>query len=412
MGQFGEYVKMALYNIRANKGRSFLTMLGIIIGISSVITIVSLGSGLKEDVMSSNETKSVTVNTNAEETTNTELITWEDIQVVKEQLGDRAAGVSVLVQQVGEVESRKGRFDAYVSLTIQDEEYNPYQLPIITGEYFTEDDVVNGNPVCVLDRGSALYLFGTTDIVGMDFDLEIGNAVQTLTIKGIRDVSDADMKANEEAMKMFGMEMPVMIELPYTCATAWGENIDAFSSVSIYLAEGENENSVAKSAVQLLNSRHMNDGENIFTKAQSMDAMVNAMGSILDAVTAFVAFVAGISLLVGGIGVMNIMLVSVTERTREIGIRKALGAKTSSIIAQFLCESAIISGIGGVIGIALGAGIAGLISVMKIAGLSARLSLSAVILTTCFSCGVGIIFGIYPARKAARMSPIEALRQL
>ena len=133
---------------------------------------------------------------------------------------------------------------------------------------------------------------------------------------------------------------------------------------------------------------------------------------MLDGVTAFIAFVAGISLLVGGIGVMNIMLVSVTERTREIGIRKALGAKTGSIVAQFLCESAIISGIGGIIGILIGAGLSGLVGLLNIGGLSARISPLAVLLTTCFSCGVGIIFGIYPARKAARLSPIEALRQL
>jgi len=109
---------------------------------------------------------------------------------------------------------------------------------------------------------------------------------------------------------------------------------------------------------------------------------------------------------------MNIMLVSVTERTREIGIRRALGAKSGSIIMQFLLESAIISGMGGIIGIILGAGIAGLVSALNIGGLSAKLSVSAIILTTCFSCGVGIIFGIYPARKAAKMSPMEALRRM
>lgn len=411
MGQFSEYVKMALYNIRENKGRSFLTMLGIIIGISSVITIVSIGSGLKADVMSSTETKSVAVMTDPEKSPNTQLITWEDVQALKTQLGTQVTGVVNTTQVIGTVETRKGSFDAYLILTTPDEEYDPLQYPIIRGAYFTEDDVENGSAACVLDRGSALYLFGTDDIIGMDLDVQIEDSLQTFQVKGVRDQDPEVMAANEEAMEMFGMEMPVFLEVPYTVSENWGEEPENFSSLTLYLAEGAEENKVAKEAVQLLDSRHRNEGEELFIKQQPLD-MTEAMGSILDGVTAFVAFVAGISLLVGGIGVMNIMLVSVTERTREIGIRKALGARTTSIIVQFLCESAIISGIGGIIGILLGAGTAGVISALEIGGLSARLSPAAVILTTCFSCGVGIVFGIYPARKAARLSPIEALRQL
>ena len=305
MGQLGEYIRMALYNIRENKGRSFLTMLGIIIGISSVITIVAIGSGLKEDVMSSAQTKSVTVMADPEKSANTQLITWEDLKALKDQLGDQVTGVTNIAQAVGTAQTRKGSFDAYLTLTTPDEEQDPLQHPIIRGTYFNENDVENRSAVCILDKASALYLFGTEDIIGMDLDLQVEDSLLTLQVKGVRDQDPEMMAANEEAMAMFGMEMPVLLEVPYTLAESWGGQAGNFSSLTLYLAEGADENQTAKAAVQILDSRHMNEGEDLFGKQQAMEDMVQAMGSIMDGVTAFVAFVAGISLLVvlGGLSI-------------------------------------------------------------------------------------------------------------
>ena len=234
----------------------------------------------------------------------------------------------------------------------------------------------------------------------MTLEFNLYGMEQEFTIVGIR-------KDNASMLSGMLMGNDVTLEAPISVIEAvYGFGI-SMNDLLIISDGAEYASQVAADAVKLMESRHNVRGKNAISIENFNDYM-GQINQILSYITVFVVFVAAISLLVGGIGVMNIMLVSVTERTREIGIRKALGARTGSIMLQFLSESAIITLLGGMIGIALG--MAGAYGVCALIGFKAQVSLPVILLASLFSSAVGIFFGIYPAKKAAKLSPIDALR--
>lgn len=403
MAQLKEYVKMALDNIRANKGRSILTMLGIIIGISSVIMIISLGNGAKGQI--SDELNGIAggqlyIYPNQREDSSENLIEPEDFTAVKEQV-EHVKGTSVNETEFGSTSSSKGTFDVYIDIGTEDLKYIS-NSELKYGRYFTQNEVASASNVCVIDENSAVTLFGTSDVVGMNLDITLFGYTRSFRIIGVSSVEDGDFFSMS-----YGSDV-VRLEAPYTAIDAiLGYERQSFAYMYVVSEAPEYSKQVAKDVISLLEKRHKCPGEDAYLMESFEDQMSSIM-VVLDMVTYFIVMVAAISLLVGGIGVMNIMLVSVTERTREIGIRKALGARTKSIMMQFLAESAIITMIGGIIGILLGIGGAYLVCIF--APISPRLSVSTIIIATLFSSAVGIFFGIYPAKKAAKMNPIEALR--
>ena len=396
-----EYVKIALMNIRSNKGRSFLTMLGIIIGISSVIMIISIGNGVKGGINSELNAMAggqIYVYSDGQ---NDEGISVEFTDEDIDALQTKVANVKAVTPRwtlSGTATGRKGIYTASMSLGMPGLEYVSSD-PIIAGRYFNENDYYSANKVCVVTEASARAMFGTTNVVGMTFDFTMYGSTQEFTIIGIR-------KDNASVLVTVAGTETVSIEAPLSAIRESGFEI--VNDALLIISDGaENASQVAADSVKLMENRHDVRGKNVI-KVENFNDYMSQMNDILSYVTIFVVFVAAISLLVGGIGVMNIMLVSVTERTREIGIRKSLGARTGSILLQFLSESAIITLLGGIIGIVIG--VLGATGVCTLIGFTARISVGTVIGASLFSSAVGIFFGIYPARKAARLSPIEALR--
>ena len=401
MAQAWEYIKIALMNIRSNKGRSVLTMLGIIIGITSVIMIMSIGDGVKgqvSDELNAMAGGLIGIYVNNEQSKEKIYFDEDDFDAIREKI-DGVKGVTPVYTLYGRVVGKKGEFTAYTSGGSESMEF--YQTePIVDGRYFTAADYYAGNRVCVITQLAAKKLFGTTDVIGMSIEVTLSGTTQDLTIVGIR---------QDSASAMFSMYGNMInIEVPLNLLSmSFGLYFDGFTDFYVISELPSMNTQITQSVVRLMESRHNVRNQGVIM-VQNMQDQISQINSVMGSISIFVVIVAAISLLVGGIGVMNIMLVSVTERTREIGIRKSLGARTGSILLQFLSESAIITLLGGLIGIVLG--VAGAQAIGGAIGFSARISAVTVLGASAFSAAVGIFFGIYPARKAAKMSPIEALR--
>ena len=413
MGQILEYFKIALMNIRSNKGRSFLTMLGIIIGISSVILIITVGNGVKNSVNSGLDDlvgNQIILYSDAQTDQGEWLeLTMEDFDEIKRTIPN----VSEIYSQANynsNISNRRGDFNANLIVGTPGMSIIYKDQPIIRGRYFNESEFYTAAKVCVIHEDSAKALFGNTDVLGMTVEFNFYGMPIELEIIGVRQEEAltgvfayiAEIASLDEGVKTLYLELPETVLM-----SRFGIENPAYSYFTVLSTTAESRHQVAQDVMEYWENKFDCKGKNLI-RVESFGDYMDQMNQVLDYITLFVGLVAAISLLVGGIGVMNIMLVSVTERTREIGIRKALGARTSSIMLQFLSESAIITLLGGLIGIVLGVG--GAYLICHLIGFTAKVNVASVVIATVFSAAVGIFFGLYPARKAARLSPIEALR--
>lgn len=385
---FWQAVKLALGAIKNNKLRSFLTMLGVIIGVGSVLALVSLVEGSTKQVtrqIQSLGTNLVTVSI-AGRGTQTAL-SYDEAMELGNKPGIAATSPSIN----GSVTVKYGTKNIDTSMEGTNAEYEQVRnTHVQSGRFILPIDVVYRQKVCLLGTEVAQELFGSSNPVG-----------ETVKINGTNFLVVGLLEKKGTSM---GGSSDNRVIVPITAAQTLLRN----RGVRTIYFQAESPEAVdqvvALLEASLLKKFKDSDAYRVFNQTEMLSTISEVTGTL----TLMLGGIAGISLLVGGIGIMNIMLVSVTERTREIGIRKAIGAKRRDIMVQFLIESVVISGIGGLTGILLGMGASSLLG--KMLQLSAWPSLGMVLLAFGFAILVGIFFGIYPAGKASRLNPIEALR--
>lgn len=383
-----ESMKMAIRSIKTNKMRAFLTMLGIIIGVASVIVLVSIGQGSSKSVkdqINGLGTNLLTVNI-----TDTEAVVLTDEMVT--ELADLQGVSEVSPVVTGRVYAKNGSESAQVSMTGTNAAYSSVKdLELSQGRFLSDLDSELRLKNVVLGSDTAETLFGNGKAVGETF--QIGgisyHVVGVLQSKGTSLGSSGD---------------DVIIAPISTAKRA----LKSMAIGSVYVkAESEDTLTPAMYRIQgTLTSLFPNQSDNYSVSNQ--EDLMETMSSVSDTMTLMLGGIASISLLVGGIGIMNIMLVSVSERTKEIGIRKAIGADRKSILQQFLLEAVVLSSMGGLAGVVIGIGLAELVSAT--AGLTISLSFSITALAFLFSLFIGVIFGVFPANKASKLNPIQALR--
>ena len=408
---FLENFKMAISSILSNKMRTFLTMLGIIIGISSVITIISLGNGGQNYIteqfakMGAN-TVTLSVDPAKIEQTS-DYFTLEDAKQIKNRV-ETVKYVTPTISKRGT--ARTDTKTKTASITGVNTDYAMItNVEIVYGKFLNDREVEEGKPVIVIDQTSAKSLFGTDDAVGKSLKLGPVASSKSAIVIGVSKASNMFEGGSEGGgpPDRTGDNTPAAVTAPVTFLQTLYPADSNISSLSITSISQETSVQSGNEALKIVQARHDNKTADLY-KATNSASMMETINTVLGTFTTFIGAVAAISLLVGGIGVMNIMLVSVTERTQEIGIRKAIGATTNAILVQFLTEAVILSVIGGLIGMTLGILAAQVIG--SFISITPSVSLLVVLETILFSSAVGIFFGIYPARKAARLNPIDALR--
>lgn len=405
-----ENIQLALNGLRANKMRALLTMLGIIIGIGSVIAIMTVAGSMTNSITTSLTQKSDSDYTEGAQTRMfrpttpgaEDLLTDEMLADYRALYGGSIYAVS-LTQSLGSYTVSTNADEAGVNATGVNTEYAAANsVELSRGRFFTEEDEEKARTVAVVSDVFAETLFPGQEAIGQAFQLTYGTKVYTFYIVGVY-----PYESNGLVLESTDATPTTDMYLPISTAKAMSHADDGYQSFTVVAATGVDTSAFLTQTENFFAGYYTRNTSYTAT-ASSMESLMESMTEMLSTISLAIAVIAGISLLVGGIGVMNIMLVSVTERTREIGIRKALGAKTGSITFQFLIEAGTLTLIGGVIGIVLG--LWGGYGISSLMGMEGYVAPSTVVYIALFSIAIGIFFGIYPARKAARLSPIEALR--
>lgn len=394
-----ELINIALSSIWANKMRSLLTMLGIIIGISAVVTIMAIGDGASTsitDQLGSLGAEKVTIQeAKGESLLPSERLQIEDVDRLRTRYPNLIKAITPSVSKPGTLQ--KDIEDPAVMMTgASGDSLVIDNLEILRGRAISDEDLTTRKNVIVIDSELSETLFGETSAVGQTLVVKNGPKSNQYIIVGIYEKTASGLGPSS-----------AKIYVPYTTLDKNYNLKGEIEGISATMANKDSIQADAQTLIDYLMEIHRSTNENAYSYF-SLDSMMQSVNTTLSLVTLLVSAVAGISLVVGGIGVMNIMMVTVTERTREIGIRKALGAKPLDIMTQFLVEAVVICFFGGVIGILAGYGFTALSA--SLMSMEMNITLTSVVFATAFSSMIGIIFGVYPARKASKLDPIEALR--